>query len=195
MKLTIIYLAAGSSKRFGGDKLTADFNGKPLYRTVLDRLIDICAVHKDFEIAVVTKNKKILDEISSFPVKAVYSENSEKGISYSIKAGLCAVPDSEYYAFFVADQPFLTTETITDFLEKAILSGKKTGCVKCGEESGNPAFFSKTLVPELMALIGDTGGKSIVKKYLSEAFFYSVPEKELYDIDTRSQMNALKSLK
>lgn len=37
----IIYMAAGNSRRFGSNKLFYELDGKPMYRHLLERLIEI----------------------------------------------------------------------------------------------------------------------------------------------------------
>ena len=37
----IIYMAAGNSRRFGSNKLFYELDGKPMYRHLLDNLIEI----------------------------------------------------------------------------------------------------------------------------------------------------------
>lgn len=37
----IIYMAAGNSRRFGSNKLFYELDGKPMYRQLLERLVEI----------------------------------------------------------------------------------------------------------------------------------------------------------
>ena len=37
----IIYMAAGNSRRFGSNKLFYELDGKPMYRHLLDRFVEI----------------------------------------------------------------------------------------------------------------------------------------------------------
>ena len=37
----IIYMAAGNSRRFGSNKLLYELDGKPMYRHLLDHLVEI----------------------------------------------------------------------------------------------------------------------------------------------------------
>ena len=135
----IIYMAAGNSRRFGSNKLFYELDGKPMYRHLLERLIEIKDRYNNSEsynplidITVVTRYREILDYCSSIPdCRVVLSPDSEKGISYTIKAGIMAVQEQkkkngvrqkkpgkssevthnsaeteEYYMFAVADQKY-----------------------------------------------------------------------------------------
>ena len=140
----IIYMAAGNSRRFGSNKLFYELDGKPMYRHLLERLIEIKDRYNNLEnirtnkrldsdemdtdtvidtyigtdidlskkaekktkntessstlvdITVVTRYREILDYCSSIPdCHAVLSPDSEKGISYTIKAGIMAVQEQK----------------------------------------------------------------------------------------------------
>lgn len=123
MRVTILYLAAGNSRRFGENKLLYPLDGKAVYRHLLDRLAQIAGRHENWELLVVTQYERILEELAPL-VKAgrlqtVFSPDSEKGISYTIRAGIEAAEkqNADACACFVADQPYLKEETAERFLE------------------------------------------------------------------------------
>ena len=95
----IIYMAAGNSRRFGSNKLFYELDGKPMYRHLLDHLTEIKNRYnksksdsQTIDITVVTRYREILDYCACIPdCHAVISPDSEKGISYTIKAGIMAV--------------------------------------------------------------------------------------------------------
>lgn len=102
----IIYMAAGNSRRFGSNKLFYELDGKPMYRHLLERLIEIKDRYNKLknaesnnpviDITVVTRYREILDYCSSIhDCHAVLSPDSEKGISYTIKAGIMAVQEQK----------------------------------------------------------------------------------------------------
>lgn len=82
----IIYMAAGNSRRFGSNKLLYELDGKPMYRHLLERLIEIKDRYNKLksdssaiDITVVTRYREILDYCSSIPdCHAVLSPDSEK---------------------------------------------------------------------------------------------------------------------
>ena len=61
MKIHIIYLAAGSSRRFGSNKLLWEYEGRPLYRHGLDRLIEMSSDRDDCTLTVVSRYDEILE--------------------------------------------------------------------------------------------------------------------------------------
>ena len=271
----IIYMAAGNSRRFGSNKLFYELDGKPMYRHLLDRLIEIKDRYNNLEntrtskrldsdkmdtdtvidtyigtdiglskkagkktkntesnnplidITVVTRYREILDYCSSIPdCHAVLSPDSEKGISYTIKAGIMAVKEQkktgmqtgqggvqtgqggvrqkkqekssgvsqnsaeteEYYMFAVADQPYLKSQSVIKLIDKVL---ENTGderlvfSLRCGTAVGNPCVFNSSLIPQLLSLEGDKGGRSVAKRH--DCVYVDIAdESELMDIDTLS---------
>lgn len=239
----IIYMAAGNSRRFGSNKLFYELDGKPMYRHLLDHLIEIkdrynklknTGTNKPLDsdemdadtvidtyigtdtslskkpgkktknaesnnpvidITVVTRYREILDYCSSIPdCHTVLSPDSEKGISYTIKAGIMAVQEQkktgmqDYYMFAVADQPYLKSQSVIKLIDK-VLENKGNMrlffSLRCGDAVGNPCVFHSSLIPQLLSLEGDKGGRSVAKKY--DCVYVDIAdERELTDIDTLS---------
>ncbi len=191
MNVQLIYLAAGNSRRFGSNKLLYELDGKPLYRHLLERLIRICGRHESWEILAVTQYDEIYDDIlrmrsQEMPVRPVFSPDSRKGASYSVRAGVAAASkEAEGYAFFVGDQPYLTEKSAERFLEEMEEKQAVLGSVRCGDTVGNPTWFSREYREELLALTGDRGGRRILKKYPEEVVYYEIgDEGEIMDMDT-----------
>ena len=198
----IIYMAAGNSRRFGSNKLFYELDGKPMYRHLLERLIEIKDRYNKLksdspviDITVVTRYREILDYCSSIPdCHAVLSPDSEKGISYTIKAGIMAVQEQkktgmqDYYMFAVADQPYLKSQSVIKLIDKVLENkGNKrlVFSLCCGDAVGNPCVFHSSLIPQLLSLEGDKGGRSVAKKH--DCVYVDIADElELMDIDTLS---------
>ena len=157
----IIYMAAGNSRRFGSNKLFYELDGKPMYRHLLDRLTEIKNRYnksksdsQTIDITVVTRYREILDYCACIPdCHAVISPDSEKGISYTIKAGIMAVQEQkklkkssevthhtaekeEYYMFAVADQPYLKSQSVIKLIDRVLKNtgGKRLAfSLRCGD--------------------------------------------------------------
>ena len=196
----IIYMAAGNSRRFGSNKLFYELDGKSMYRHLLECLIEIKDRYNKLksdspviDITVVTRYREILDYCSSIPdCHAVLSPDSEKGISYTIKAGIMAVQEQkktgmqDYYMFAVADQPYLKSQSVIKLIDRVLenTGGKQLAfSLRCGAAVGNPCVFHSSLIPQLLSLEGDKGGRSVAKKH--DCVYVDIAdERELMDIDT-----------
>ena len=203
MRVALIYRAAGNSRRFGEsirilkekkhlipenlpeNKLLFSIEGKPMYLHLLERLVKICNHHASWEVLVVTQYEEILEMAKSLGVRAVFSPDSQKGASWSVKTAIRGTQDADACAFFVADQPYLSEKTAENFLidmQKRCQDG--LGCVCCEEMTGNPVWFSKKFFPELLKLEGDRGGKKVLKEHWSEVEFFHIKDRnELQDVD------------
>ena len=147
------------------------------------------------DITVVTRYREILDYCACIPdCHAVLSPDSEKGISYTIKAGIMAVQEQkktgmqDYYMFAVADQPYLKSQSVIKLIDKVLENKgnmKSVFSLRCGDTVGNPCVFHSSLIPQLLSLEGDKGGRSVAKKY--DCVYVDIAdERELMDIDTLS---------
>ncbi len=198
----IIYMAAGNSRRFGSNKLFYELDGKPMYRHLLERLVEIKDRYNKLksdipviDITVVTRYREILDYCACIPdCHAVLSPDSEKGISYTIKAGIMAVQEQkktgmqDYYMFAVADQPYLKSQSVIKLIDKVL--GNKGNIrlafsLRCGDAVGNPCVFHSSLIQQLLSLEGDKGGRSVAKKH--DCVYVDIADElELMDIDSLS---------
>ena len=184
----MIYLAAGNSRRFGSNKLYADLDGKPMFLHGLEALEQVLCKDPDTELTVVTEFDRILNYVKERAavfgdrIKAVPSPEREKGISYSIRAGLSG-ERADYYLFCVADQPWIRSQTLLELLRKIKTGGYAGGCVSFCGIWGNPAVFSDELYPGLLGLTGDTGGKRLLMELKDICLMEASEARELKDID------------
>lgn len=98
------------------------------------------------------------------------------------------VETEDYYMFAVADQPYLKSQSVIKLIDKALENkGNKrlVFSLRCGDTVGNPCVFHSSLIPQLLSLEGDKGGRSVAKKY--DCVYVDIAdERELMDIDNLS---------
>lgn len=127
MKLSLIYLAAGNSRRFGENKLLAELDGRPLYRYGLDALkqaaasLDGSAVPRSVDASScavprsVDASGRAVPRSVDAPGCAV-SESVDalsRTVPWSVDASGCAVPESSGCPDGRAvDSPRLATEIL-----------------------------------------------------------------------------------
>ena len=164
-------------------------NKKPMYLHTLDKLIDLKKVNDNIdEIIFVTKYDEIINNLKNNDIKVIKNNNSEFGISQSIKLGI-SNSFNNAYMFIVCDQPYIKKETINKFINEFIRSKKNLGCVSNDSILLNPTIFTDKYKDKLLKLDGDKGGKKIILKNIDDLFIFDVLEKrELIDIDYKSQL-------
>lgn len=220
MKYSLIYLAAGNSRRFGKNKLLVEWNGRPLYEYGLNTLKEAVKDRTDSEILLVSQYPNILQAHPE--VVCVYSPKSTEGLSWSIRAGIECVlgreqkreqqqecrrlPDwqegDHWLLFLTADQPLVEKETIQNLLLQADnaerLTSGKTRIIRAryaGKE-GSPVLFHASLIPELQQLSGDEGGRSVIRAHREEMAFVDVEEeRQMADVDTVEDLEKLERRK
>lgn len=184
----IVVLAAGSSKRFGENKLLFPLEGKPLYRHMMDNLKAIPCAFK----IIVTGDKRIEDEALEEGITIVQNTRPELGISHSMKLGLLsalkAYPGVQRILFTVCDQPGLTDATMRRLLDRAAEHQGKIVCVSFEGQPHNPVVWDRIYFDELMKLTGDAGGRQIMNKYKENIVMVETDKKELQDVDRKTDL-------
>ena len=149
MKIAVIMLAAGNSRRFGADKLLCQVEGQPLYRRTIRELIKAGEILKkknpcpELVFTAVVQHGKMADALLDEDIHVVYNPHPEKGISSSLKIGLLADKDADACVFCVADQPMLSAKTVARLLETFESGEKGIGYVSFEGRPGSPSVFSK----------------------------------------------------
>lgn len=193
----VILLAAGNSRRFqreGSDrpvnKLLHPFSGKPLFLHSFEKWRQAADTAGDCRVIAVAREREILKAAEAMGFFPVESRDSEKGISYSIRAGIGAAVSmkadafspSDRLVFAVSDQPLLKVHTLTAFL-KAAKENRYT-CVSWKGEWYNPVSFPPEAALELLKLRGDQGGKKVLRNHQEEIRQVEAwREEEIKDVD------------
>ena len=183
-----------------------EIDNKPMYLHTVDKLIDLKKSNENVdEIIFVTKYDKIIDNLKNKDIKVVKNNNSEFGISQSIKLGV-SNSSNNTYMFIVCDQPYIKKETIDKFIKgwsqpyikketidkfinQFVKSKKNLGCVSNNDILLNPTIFTSKYKQKLLNLSGDKGGKKIILENLNDLFTFKIlSEKEVIDIDFKYQL-------
>lgn len=190
-KVYIIYMAAGNSRRFQGNKLLHPICGRPLYRYGLETLLEVQKRNPQYTLVVVVQERTIYEQLLQEKIMVIYNPDSCKGVSYTIKAGIRAlknVKPDDSVMFVTADQPELSADTVERLAHTRCGTGE-VAMVRCGERTGNPVMFSAELLPELMELSGDEGGRKVARRHKC-IYVEALNERELDDIDYRSDLSS-----
>jgi CTP:molybdopterin cytidylyltransferase MocA len=158
-----ILLAAGAGSRFGGDKLLAPFDGRPLIETTLENLR---GAPVEEAVAVLGSDAGGLRGIcASHGVRAVENPGWRRGQSTSVLAGLRAVRAGTRAAVvLLADQPFVGAEAV-ERLVTAFEEGAEVAVATYDGRRRNPVLFSRSVWPLLEEeLSGDEGARGLLQR-------------------------------
>lgn len=201
-KIAFIILASGSSKRFNGNKLIHKFNqlgNKTLFENTINKITNVKQLFKEDEklkhietsvIAVSIYDDIINKSFENKDYNAVYNSKHNEGISASIKFGIneALKNNSDLFAFFVCDMPFLESYDIFNMIKLFLYSHKNIGAMFTNDRPSNPAIFSSKYINDILNLENDNGALKIIKKNIDDAFFYTIDENKLKDIDTKEDL-------
>ncbi|MCQ2470051.1 MAG: NTP transferase domain-containing protein [Ruminococcus sp.] len=178
----LVIMASGEGKRFGGNKLIADFKGKPLITHILKASENIFAKR-----VVVTRHESVARICRENSVEVIVHDQPYR--SDTIRIGIQFMSDTDSCVFCPADQPLLSAETLQSLAVSA--ASQKAYCIrpKYDETAGAPVAFPEKLYNELMTLPQGKGGNHIIKKHPEMLKYISIRNAyELMDIDTREDI-------
>ncbi|MDO4648517.1 MAG: selenium cofactor biosynthesis protein YqeC [Eubacteriales bacterium] len=186
----IVFLAAGNSVRYGRNKLLEPIDEIPMwkrcvseYKLAMKDLEDKDLV-QHISCVLVTQYPEIAEECRRMNIPVRINSHPEEGIASSLNIGLTACLETTYTLFAVCDQPWLSSNTIQQFLEKFLLSHKGLGSLSFQGEPGNPCIFYRDYYPDLQKLQGDRGGKRVLLAHPEDLWLMDVDDdKELTDVD------------
>lgn len=186
MRIALVLTAAGSSKRFGSDKLAYPIDGKPMLLHALelyDRLSDRF-VSRTIVLKTGAEERRMVAERMEYRVAE--NPEPERGIASSVVIGtedaLKSEPDGILYA--VGDQPRVTEKTVLALLDAFHEDPTRIVAPIANDRRGNPVLFPKDLIPEMLSITGDVGGSQVIARHPERLTTVEVPLAELYDIDT-----------
>lgn len=188
MKIGCVLMAAGFGRRFGGNKLQVEFDGG---LSLIECALSAIPGEKLEQVVVVTQYPKIEELAKKYGFTSLPNPHPEIGQSESIRIGLEALWDCDAVMFQVADQPKLQKETVARLIDFAADHPDRIVGLGHNGHRGNPCIFPSRLYPELMALTGDHGGRSVILTHEEELLLLEVSPSQLLDIDTPEQLQDL----
>ena len=176
--LGCVIMASGLGKRFGGNKLMADFHGEPLICRALNATDGI--FHRR---VVVTRHKDVAELCREKGIETVLHDLPYR--SDTVRLGLEAVGAVDGCLFLPGDQPLLRRETVAALALARVNDPESIWRTAFGDTPGSPVLFPRWTFPELSALPEGKGGGFVVKKYPERLRMVNVRDKlELMDVDS-----------
>ncbi len=188
----IVVLAAGGSKRLGSPKQLVDFKGKNLLSHTITTAQKTGIV--DIVVVIGGHAKLIQSTLVGLNVIEVVNTNWKDGMSTSIVSGLNALlnlkPNLEGIIIMPCDQPFVTHDLLCALIDKYKQTTASIVASGYNNILGCPAFFHKSIFPNLLALKGDTGAKLLIRSNpdLVETISFVLGS---IDIDTAADLDRL----
>ena len=180
---TAIVLAAGLSRRMGRPKLLLDLRGKPVIRHTVERL---AAAGMDEILVIVGPQHDALERaLGGLRIRLVVNPTPEVGQGSSVSAGIRALAvGTTAVLIALGDQPGISVDVIRRLLAALRASGKSIAAPRYADGLGNPVIFAAEVFPELVALPGDRGARSVVEKDPNRLAVVDIASPMPSDLDT-----------
>lgn len=176
--LGCIIMASGLSKRFGENKLMADFQGKPLISYILDNTTGLFKKH-----IVVTRHAEVARFCKQRDIDVILHTLPHR--NDTIRLGLEKISEVKHCMFCTADQPLLKKDTITSLALLAINSQQKIIRPIYVKTPGAPVIFPQWTFEHLLHLPEGNSGSYIIKQHPNSITYLPIANSyELEDIDT-----------
>jgi molybdenum cofactor cytidylyltransferase len=173
-----IVLAAGAGRRFGGHKLVATFEGRPLIAGALDAAFAapvgrvILTTDGDLDLA-----------------RIVVTTDAAEGMGASLRTAVAALPADTDGAFvFLGDMPRIPPG-LAQTLAEAMRPGVELAAPRFEGRRGHPVLFGRACFPALLALTGDVGAREVLAEADERLVMVDSPDAGvLFDVDRREDL-------
>ena len=184
-KIGCVIMASGLARRFGGNKLMADFRGEPMIQRALDATEGLFSQR-----VVVTRHEAVATLCREQGIAVVFHDLPHR--SDTVRLGLEAMADLDGCMFLPGDQPLLRRETVEMLLEKWKEAQDMILRPIYEDAEGSPVLFPRWAFPELMELPEGKGGGVVIKNHPQTVCRVSVADPfELADADTPETLEFL----
>lgn len=194
MTVPILLLAAGASSRMAPlDKLTQTLRGEPLLRRSARIALDSGAA----VLAVLPPGRPQRGAaLDGLPLRQVLAADAAQGMSASLRAGLAALPPGAAGAMILpADMPGFTPADLTLLMDR--FAADRTRIVRATAADGtpgHPAIFPCDLFPALQRVVGDEGGRSVLRAHAARVVTVALPgNRATLDLDTPDDWRAFRA--
>lgn len=188
-----LILAAGESRRMGRDKALLTYRGRTFLETIISNLR--AAGIEKVTVVLGHHAEAIERAVDLTSVRVVINREYQRGQTSSLQLGLAtAATDSpEAVALCLVDHPAVSPEVIAK-LRVSFASALPPVLIPTYKgERGHPVLISRTLFPELLALLPAEPANTVIRKYRNESKFVEVADRGiLVDVDDPPTYERLK---
>lgn len=192
MKVVVVVLAAGASRRFGSPKLLAPLRGRPVLQHVLDAVS--AAGFRDVVVVLGDEAPAIEATMAWRAERRVVNPRPGDGLASSLRIGLdAAAEDRETDAVLVAlgDQPAVRWDVLAAVVEAAQTCGRPIVRARYREDGApNPVLLRRSTWALAAGLDGDRGLGPLLERHPELVFEVEAPGSNP-DVDTTGDLERL----
>jgi molybdenum cofactor cytidylyltransferase len=194
MHITGIILAAGSSSRMGQPKQLLDWGGRPLVQVAAEHAL--AARLNDLMVVTGAAQEQVVAALAGLPLRFIHNPHYAQGQSTSLRVGVAALhAETDAALVLLGDQPFVTAEIIDLIIDHWLATKAAIVAPRYQGQRGNPVLFSRSVIPELLAITGDQGARTLLAARSTEIAYVDCDDpRPLIDIDTPEEYARLNAL-
>jgi molybdenum cofactor cytidylyltransferase len=192
--LGCVIMASGLGQRFGGNKLLAELEGRPLVEWVLDATEGVFARR-----VVVTRHEAVAALCRARGAEVLLHELPYRSdtVRLGVQRLLAEDPALRGIAFCSGDQPLLRRETLAALAGAAARDGESIENIWRVEwqgQPGTPVLFPAWAFDALQALPQGKGGNVLLRQYPDRVRYVQARQpEELLDVDRPEDLEALRA--
>ncbi len=182
LKLAIVVLAAGESKRMGQPKQNLAWGKTTLLGHTIAQVLQVQT--ENVFVVLGAHYEEIYNRHKSLPVQFIENKHWKNDLGSSISYATQQLIDKSYKGilFVLADQPQVNSTYLKGLIDKFEEEENQIVATKYAHNNGIPVLFDAYYFDSLIANTKE-GAKSVIKKYLSNTISIQ-PQQTFMDIDT-----------
>jgi molybdenum cofactor cytidylyltransferase len=186
-----VLLAAGAGSRFGSDKLLHRLaDGTPIAVASAIRLRAACT-------RVVAVVRPGSDELARLlraqRCEVIECAQAGNGMGHTLAAAVSASSDADGWLVALADMPFIAARSYQAVIE-LLYQGAQLAAIGYQGKRGHPVGFAARWLPDLLALTGDQGARTLLSSHSSELVWRDGDDAGvLRDIDRPADLSSEKT--
>lgn len=191
--LEAMVAAAGGSSRYGCCKQLVEIGGVSLVRRAVQRLLALFPAER-IRLVVGADAAAVAAQVQDLAVNAVHNERWRDGMATSLQAGISsAAPGCRAVLVTLCDQALVTEHHLRQLLNLWAEDESRIAAAAYGGGLGAPAIIPVGFFPQIMALDGDEGAKSILVRRAGQAAALPLAAAE-FDLDAPADLERLAAL-
>ena len=188
-----VLLAAGSARRFGsgGGKLTATLGGEAVVHRAARALLE--GGLELVQVVLRPGDDELRAALEDLAVAFVECPDHAAGMSASLRTGIAALPEQTTAALVaLADQPTVDPAVIRALVAVLENGSPAIAAPRYRGVLANPVLFARSVFPELLAIAGDVGARSVVLRDPARVSWLDVDAPVPADVDTPDDLKTLR---